>query len=256
MPEEKRYHGRNGPQHARRPFPGGRSGPHRTHRDDHPVAGGSASGATGSSARDPREGGLAHAHGPTRDGRGGPHAAGRGRGGRPHRARSPEKRLVHHRASVEESEIIPPIGDAIRIIHLGGVEEVGRNMSLVEYKDDIIVIDLGFQFKEEHAPGIDYILPNTKYLEDRKDKIRAVVVTHGHLDHIGGAPYILGKIGNPKIYARLLTTLMIAKRQEEFPGEPNPNMEVVEKDATIKISENISLRFFAVTHTSLTPGRS
>ncbi len=165
------------------------------------------------------------------------------------RMRGPEKRLVHHRASVEESAVIPPIGDAIRIIHLGGVEEVGRNMSLVEYKDDIIIIDLGFQFKEEHAPGIDYILPNTKYLEDRKDKIRAVVVTHGHLDHIGGAPYILGKLGNPKIYARLLTTLMIAKRQEEFPDEPSPNMEVIEKDAVIKISENISLRFFAVTHT-------
>jgi len=137
----------------------------------------------------------------------------------------------------------------VRIIHLGGVEEVGRNMSLVEYKDDIIVIDMGFQFKEDHAPGVDYILPNTKYLEDRKDKIKAVVVTHGHLDHIGGAPYILGKIGNPKVYARLLTTLMIAKRHEEFPGEPKPNMEVVEKDATIKISDNISLRFFAVTHT-------
>ena len=91
-------------------------------------------------------------------------------------------------------------------------------MSLVEYKDDIIVIDLGFQFKEEHAPGIDYILPNTKYLEDRKDKIRAVVVTHGHLDHIGGAPYILGKIGNPKIYARLLTTSMIAKRPRARAG--------------------------------------
>jgi len=161
-----------------------------------------------------------------------------------------EKNLVKHRVSQEKELFkIPPIGDSIRIIHLGGVEEVGRNMSLVEYKDDIIVIDMGFQFKEDHAPGVDYILPNTKYLEDRKDKIKAVVVTHGHLDHIGGAPYILGKIGSPKVYARLLTTLMIAKRQEEFPEEPKADMEVIEKDAVIKISDDITLRFFAVTHT-------
>jgi len=166
------------------------------------------------------------------------------------RRRPVEKNLVKHRVSQEKELFkIPPIGDSIRIIHLGGVEEVGRNMSLVEYKDDIIVIDMGFQFKEDHAPGVDYILPNTKYLEDRKDKIKAVVVTHGHLDHIGGAPYILGKIGSPKVYARLLTTLMIAKRQEEFPEEPKADMEVIEKDAVIKISDDITLRFFAVTHT-------
>jgi len=166
------------------------------------------------------------------------------------RHRPIEKRLVKHRVSSRKDDAkIPPIGDSIRIIHLGGVEEVGRNMSLIEYGDDIVVIDMGFQFKEDHAPGVDYILPNTKYLEDRKDKIKALIVTHGHLDHIGGAPYILGKIGNPKIYARLLTTLMIAKRQEEFPEEPKPNMQVIEKDAVIKISDTMTLRFFAVTHT-------
>lgn len=161
-----------------------------------------------------------------------------------------EKNLVKHRISQNKDVVkIPPIGDSIRIIHLGGLEEIGRNMSLVEYKDDIIVIDMGFQFKEEYAPGVDYILPNTKYLEDRKDKIKAVVVTHGHLDHIGGMPYILGKIGNPKIYARLLTTLMISKRQEEFPEEPRPDMQIIENNSVIKISDNITLRFFAVTHT-------
>ncbi len=165
--------------------------------------------------------------------------------------RGPEKRLVKHRAPSfdKDQKTIPSTGDNIRIIHLGGVEEIGRNMSLVEYKDEIIVIDMGFQFKEDYAPGIDFILPNTKYLEDRKDKIKAVVVTHGHLDHIGGMPYILGKIGNPKMYTRLLTSLMIKKRQEEFPEEPDPIMEIVEKDSTIKISDNISLKFFGVTHT-------
>jgi hypothetical protein len=70
-------------------------------------------------------------------------------------------------------DIIPPLeGNNIRIIPLGGVEEIGRNMTMIEYKGDIIVIDIGFQFKDEDTPGIDYILPNTKYLEDNKERIK------------------------------------------------------------------------------------
>jgi ribonuclease J len=144
--------------------------------------------------------------------------------------------------------IIPPIGDSIRIIPLGGVEEVGKNMTMVEYKNDIIVIDAGFQFKEESTPGIDYILPNTKYLEERKDKIRAIVITHGHLDHIGGIPYIMDRIGNPPMYTRNLTAIMIKKRQAEFPHLPPLDIRVVEKNDRIKIGE-LAMRFFAVTHT-------
>jgi len=114
-------------------------------------------------------------------------------------------------------DVVPPIGENIRIIPLGGVEEVGKNMIIIEYKNDILIFDMGFQFvTEEDTPGIDYILPNTKYIEDRKDKIRGVIITHGHLDHIGGIPYIINKIGNPKIYTRSLTAMMIQKRQNEF----------------------------------------
>src|SRR3989338_2865467 len=96
---------------------------------------------------------------------------------------------IHRRSNApvmvkKASDIIPPLGDSIRIIPLGGVEEIGKNMTVVEYGDDIIVIDVGFQFKGDDTPGVDYILPNTKYLEDRKNKIRGVVITHGHLDHI------------------------------------------------------------------------
>ena len=73
-------------------------------------------------------------------------------------------------------------------------------MIIVETKDDIVVIDAGFQFvtEESNAPGINYILPNTQYLEERKHKIRALIVTHGHLDHIGGIPFIIERIGNQK----------------------------------------------------------
>lgn len=147
-----------------------------------------------------------------------------------------------------ETAIIPPPGENIRVVTLGGVEEIGRNMTAIEYKDDIIVIDAGFMFKAEETPGIDYILPNTKYLEERKDKIRALIVTHGHLDHVGGIPYIMDRIGNPPIYTRNLTAIMIQKRQEEFPHMPALDMRIVEKTDQIKIG-NLPVSFFAVTHT-------
>lgn len=142
----------------------------------------------------------------------------------------------------------PPDEDTVRIIPLGGVEEVGRNMSLIELKNDIFVIDCGFQFMSEaDAPGIDYVLPNTKYLEERKDRIKGVIITHGHLDHIGGIPYIMERIGNPPIYTRYLTSLMILKRNAEFPHLPTTDIKVVEPGQKIKIGETY-VSFFPVTH--------
>lgn len=150
----------------------------------------------------------------------------------------------------KEDEKIPLMApDTIRVIPLGGVEEIGRNMYAIEYKNDIVIIDMGFQFKEDDTPGIDYILPNTKYLEERKDKVRAVFITHGHLDHIGAIPYIMDRIGNPPLYSRALTTIMIKKRQEEFPHVPALNIHVVEKEETVKISETMKVSFFSVSHT-------
>jgi len=146
-------------------------------------------------------------------------------------------------------DVIPPLKeDSIRIIPLGGVEEIGRNMTAIEFGRDIVIIDIGFQFRDENTPGIDYILPNTKYLEERQDRIRAVIVTHGHLDHIGGIPYIMPRIGNPPLYTRLLTSVLIQKRQEEFPHVSKLNLKVVEKEETITLG-SLKLKFFAVTHT-------
>jgi ribonuclease J len=180
---------------------------------------------------------------------------------RPHHRTGPRKDFRQSRGAPrpphkDETQIhkknedtVPPLSpDSIRIIPLGGVEEIGKNMTLVEYGNDIIVIDIGFQFKDENTPGIDYILPNTKYLEERKDKIRAVIVTHGHLDHIGGIPYVMSRIGNPPIYTRMLTSVMIKKRQEEFPHMPALDLKIVEKDETITIGA-LKISFFAVTHT-------
>jgi len=166
-------------------------------------------------------------------------------------ARDRQKALRKDMPRIERKrpdDVLPPVGDNIRIIPLGGVEEVGKNMIVVEYKDDIIIFDVGFQFTtEEDAPGIDYILPNTKYLEDRKDKIRGVVITHGHLDHIGGIPYIMDRIGNPKIYTRSLTSMMIQKRQSEFPHLPKLDIRIVEPGDNIMLGK-LKLKFHAITH--------
>lgn len=147
-----------------------------------------------------------------------------------------------------ETDHIPPLKDGdVRIIHLGGVEEIGRNMSLVEYKDTIVIVDCGVQFTETTTPGIDFILPNTRYLEEHKHKIKGVVITHGHLDHIGAIPYIMPRIDNPQIYARFFTSLMIKKRQEEFPHLQPLTINVIEKGDTLTLGD-LKVRFFGVTH--------
>ena len=80
-----------------------------------------------------------------------------------------------------ENKIIPPAEGVVRIIPLGGVEEIGKNMTAIEIDNDIIIIDAGMHFSNEETPGVDYVIPNTTYLEEHKEKIRALIITHGHL---------------------------------------------------------------------------
>ena len=144
---------------------------------------------------------------------------------------------------------IPPLkpGD-IRIIPLGGVEEIGKNMTAIEMGNDIVIVDIGFAFPTEEMPGVDYIIPDSSYVEKNKERVRGVIITHGHLDHTGGIPYIMPRIGNPPLYTRNLTSLFIKKRMDEFPHLPKLDIRIVENDSKIKLGE-IVVRFFGVTHT-------
>lgn len=143
----------------------------------------------------------------------------------------------------------PESEEPLRLVPLGGLEEVGRNMSFLEYKDEIVIIDMGIQFPEEDTPGIDWIIPNIAYLEPKKKNIRAIVLTHGHMDHIGAAPYLLAKLGNPPIYTTALTGAIVEKRHSEFPNVPKPNIEKVKNGDKVKVGKYFDLEFFGVAHT-------
>lgn len=149
----------------------------------------------------------------------------------------------------KEAESITSSKENIRIIPLGGVEEVGRNMTVIEYKDDIVILDAGLQFAEAETPGIDFIIPNTKYLEKRISKIRGLLISHAHLDHVGAIPYLLKTIGNPPIISTQVTNAMIAKRMEEFPNHQTVNYQEVKAGDRIKLGRHLAARFFKIAHT-------
>ncbi|TSC82874.1 MAG: ribonuclease J [Parcubacteria group bacterium Gr01-1014_20] len=137
----------------------------------------------------------------------------------------------------------------LRFVPLGGLEEIGRNMMFFEYKNEIVAIDAGLQFPEEETPGIDFIIPNVSYLESKKANVHALIITHGHYDHIGAIPYIMGKIGNPPIYCTSLTKALIEKRQEDFPNRDKLNIIVVKNGDVVKLSNHFEAEFFGIIHT-------
>jgi len=138
----------------------------------------------------------------------------------------------------------------LRIIPLGGCEEVGRNMTVFEYGQDIIILDMGIQFPEEDMPGINYVIPNTKYLKGKEKNIKGVIFSHGHMDHIGAAPLLLKKLGNPLIIGRPFTLEMIKYRQEDYSSGSSKNLKtIVIKDTKDKIKLGVfSIEFFKVDH--------
>jgi ribonuclease J len=138
-------------------------------------------------------------------------------------------------------------GAGLKIIPLGGLGEVGRNMTLLEYNRAILIVDLGFRMPEEDMPGVDFIIPNVSYLKDRKKDILGVVFTHGHYDHIGAIPYLLDKIGNPPMYASGLAKGIILKRQDDFPQLPKLNLHQVKNGDRIKLGP-FTVEFFKQTH--------
>lgn len=135
----------------------------------------------------------------------------------------------------------------LKVMVVGGNEEVGRNMSLLEYGDDIIIIDMGLMFPDEDMPGVDYIIPNISYLKGKEKNIRGVIITHGHYDHIGGIPHLMPRLGNPPIFATDLTCGIIQKRQEDHKEAPPLNLFSVNSNDTLQLG-CFKIEFFGVAH--------
>lgn len=138
--------------------------------------------------------------------------------------------------------------DKLRVYCLGGLQEVGRNCTVIEYNDDIIIIDLGLQFPEENMPGIDYIIPNISSLKPKSKNVRGVFITHGHFDHIGGIPHILPQLGNPPIYMAPLTEGIVKARYNEFPGVPPMRTMPITSEAKYKLGKSFEVEFIRMNH--------
>src|SRR6056297_3659829 len=136
----------------------------------------------------------------------------------------------------------------LKVIVLGGLEEVGRNMTLLEYNKEIIIIDMGLQFPEEDMPGIDYIIPNIDYLQGKEDWVKGVVITHGHYDHIGAIPHFMEKIGNPPLFTGELSAGLIKKRWEDFRRKSELNLQIINEKSHIKLGRNFQVDFLRVNH--------
>ena len=146
-----------------------------------------------------------------------------------------------------------PDKDAVRIMPIGGVGEfgIGKNMTIVEYKGEIIVIDMGVLFAGSDYPGVNYLIPDIKFLEDNKDKVKAILFTHAHLDHIGACRHLLPKF-NPltPIYGTDFTLGMIKRQMSELDEEPDLNYQVVDplKHEKFQVSEHLSVEFIHMLH--------
>jgi len=146
-----------------------------------------------------------------------------------------------------------PDPDAVKIIPIGGVGEfgIGKNMTILEYKSEMIIIDMGVLFAGDDYPGVNYLIPDIKYLEDNKNKVKAICFTHAHLDHIGACKHLLPHFSTlTPIYGTAFTIGMIKKQMAEIDEAPDMNYIAVDpfKHEKIQVSENFSVEFIHTLH--------
>ena len=134
----------------------------------------------------------------------------------------------------------------LRVISLGGLGEIGKNLTVLEYANDIIIVDCGLGFPDEDMLGIDLVIPDVTYLEENRDKIRGLFLTHGHEDHIGAIPYVLRQI-NPPIYGTRLTLGILKNKLSEHTLPSKPDLRCVEAGDTVKLGA-LSVEFIHVNH--------
>lgn len=137
--------------------------------------------------------------------------------------------------------------EKVKIIPLGGLGEIGRNMTAIEYEDEIIVIDAGLGFPDESMLGVDLVIPDTAYLEENEEKLKGILLTHGHEDHIGALPYVLRLI-NPPVYGTLLTLGILEGKLIEHGLEKVAKLNQVNSGDVIKLGKYFTAEFIRVNH--------
>ncbi|MFO0955558.1 MAG: ribonuclease J [Candidatus Saccharibacteria bacterium] len=208
-----------------------------------------------------RTSGNQNGGGQNRNGNGNGQRRERGSLGRPPRQRMPKgpQTFVHGTfnsngngvprvAAVDVKGVSKIDAGKLKIIPLGGLNQIGKNIMALEYEDDIIIMDMGFTFPGDDQPGIDLVVPDVTYLEERKHKIRGIVITHAHEDHVGGIPFILPKIPAP-IYAAKFTIKFIERKLEEYKLPFKPELHIVDQDKHDRIQLGaFNVEFIRTTH--------
>lgn len=168
-----------------------------------------------------------------------------------------EKTVVRHIKVVAQSDKKPHIErenakkeNKMFVIPMGGLEEVGKNNTIIQYKDELVIIDSGVMFPDENLPGIDLVIPDFTYIENNKEKVKALLVTHGHEDHIGSIPYLYQKIDKTiPIYGGKLTNGLVKSKFEGLNMMRNlPKMKEVKGREKLKIGKYFTVEFIRVTH--------
>jgi ribonuclease J len=137
--------------------------------------------------------------------------------------------------------------EKIRLVPLGGLGEVGKNMMVVEYGNDIIIVDAGVMFPDEEMFGVDLVIPDTTYLADKKHRIRGILITHGHEDHVGGLPYVLPMLDFPPVFATRLTQGLINVKLKEHHLLDKTTVEVITPEDHVALGDCWA-EFFRVNH--------
>ncbi len=169
---------------------------------------------------------------------------------RKYNSRSSRQRRVYHTSIKTDQPSFSRFREndnKLKVVVLGGLEEVGRNCTLFEYNGDIIIIDMGLQFPEEDMPGIDYIIPNINYLKGKEKNIRGVIISHAHYDHIGAIPHLIPKLEYPPIYGLPLTNAIIKKRQEDYKSLKPLNLCNLNINDKLRLGQ-FELEFFHLNH--------
>jgi ribonuclease J len=139
------------------------------------------------------------------------------------------------------------IKSKLKVIPLGGLGEIGKNMMVLEYEDDIIIIDAGLMFPEEEMLGIDLVIPDFSYVTERKDKVRGIIISHGHEDHIGALPYLLPQLNNVPVYSSKLTNGLIHLKLKERKTREGINLKVLQYGKEVQLG-NFRVELFPVCH--------